>query len=100
MIWSALTWMSVNLQIDGGMTFSRYARTALASPFIASTSLCVMHCDVLKVFPPTVVVPTHWPALIRSAAAAGRARHANANVAIRGIVRLVFMGCFSFLVVT
>jgi hypothetical protein len=42
-----------------GITFSKYARIDLTSPFIASASLCEMQLDVGIVLPGMVVVPTH-----------------------------------------
>ena len=42
MIWLPSAFTSVSAQISGGMIVSRYALTALASPFIPAASLCDM----------------------------------------------------------
>src|ERR1700730_1178413 len=86
-----LTLTSVILQTSGGMIFCRYASTALASPFIAFASLCDMQLDVGYVLPPTMVVPTHWPAWTRSAACADRARQVNTSIERTVTERLVFI---------
>src|ERR1700726_487451 len=91
MTWLAVAFTSLILQICGGMIVSRYALTAVASPLIPAASLGDPQLDVGNGLPPVIVVPTHWPARIRSAACAGHARDVNMNIEMTIRRRLVFI---------